>query len=620
MKALVCCLTLWLGLAVVAQPAQADAFAQNRRLGRGVNIIGYDPLWRSRDQARFQTDHFRMLKAAGFQSVRINLSPFRHMDRAPDWTLRAAWFTTLDWAVKEATAQGLMVILDCHEFNAMGRDPAANHDKLISFWRQLSTHCAPAADNVVFEILNAPSQKLTPSLWNTYLSEALAVIRERNPSRTVIVGPAFWNSIDHLAELELPDDDRNLIVTVHYYKPMEFTHQGAAWTAHKDKSGVNWLGTAEERKVLRDDFAKVATWAQAHNRPIFLGEFGAYDKAAMDARARYTDAVARTAESFGWSWAYWQFDSDFILYDIPAKHWVEPIRDALIPAANASAPASSVRGHRFVCTDYTQGKVFIIGADGAIEWEYPAPNCNDVWALPNGNLLFNTGRGVREVTPNKKVVFNYDSSGDVYACQRLPNGNTFIGECTAGRLLEVMPDGQIAWQIRLLPEGTSGGHAYMRNARRLANGNCLVAHYEAEIVREYDRNGAIVREIAAPGGPHSVARLPNGNTLIACADKPKGSRVFEVDPAGVITWEIRGDELPGVANKFMSGFQRLANGNTVLTDWLGHGKFGQAPHVFEVTADKRVVWSFSDHEHLRTVSSIQLLDYPGDSTKFEILH
>ena len=101
---------------------------------------------------------------------------------------------------------------------------------------------------------------------------------------------------------------------------------------------MTW-GTDADRKRVRDDFAKVATWAKTHNRPTFLGEFGAYDKAPMESRVRYTDAVARAAESLGWSWAYWQFDSDFILYDIPARHWVEPIRAALIPAR---VPAKSL--------------------------------------------------------------------------------------------------------------------------------------------------------------------------------------------------------------------------------------------------------------------------------------
>ena len=40
--------------------------------------------------------------------------------------------------------------------------------------------------------------------------------------------------------------------------------------------------------------------------------------------------AAWSAEKLGWSWAYWQFDSDFIVYNINEDHWVEPIRDALI--------------------------------------------------------------------------------------------------------------------------------------------------------------------------------------------------------------------------------------------------------------------------------------------------
>jgi endoglucanase len=330
-------LFLLVALILLGSSLRAEVFAQNRRLGRGVNIIGYDPLWRSPAQARFTDEHFRLLKEAGFQSVRVNLHPFRHMEREKDWALREGWWTTLDWVLREARGQGLMVILDCHEFDAMGKDAEGNRERFLAFWRQLSAHCATAGDDVVFELLNEPSRKLTPALWNEYLREALTLVREKNPLRTVIVGPAFWNSIDHLGELGLPAADRNLIVTVHYYKPMEFTHQGAAWSSHKDKAGVDWQGSAAELKAMRDDFAKVVTWAETNRRPIFLGEFGAYDRGAMPARVRYTEAVARLAESLGWSWAYWQFDSDFILYEIPAKRWVEPIRDALIPP-RAAAP------------------------------------------------------------------------------------------------------------------------------------------------------------------------------------------------------------------------------------------------------------------------------------------
>jgi hypothetical protein len=47
---------------------------------------------------------------------------------------------------------------------------------------------------------------------------------------------------------------------------------------------------------------------------------------------RHVGFVARQAEKLGWSWGYWQFDGDFIVYDIRKKQWVAPIRDALLPA------------------------------------------------------------------------------------------------------------------------------------------------------------------------------------------------------------------------------------------------------------------------------------------------
>ena len=315
-----------------AKPKAANAFEQNRKVGRGVNILGYDPIWRSRDQARFQDKHFRLLKEAGFNSVRINLQPFRRMTPANGYALSESWFEVLDWAVRQAQAQGLRVILDLHEYNSLGADPVTNKVKFLAFWRQLSAHCQGAPESVLFEVLNEPSRKLTPALWNEYLAEALAIIREKNPTRTVIVGPGFWNSIDHLTELELPVADHNLIVTIHYYTPMDFTHQGAAWAGRKDKLGVDWLGTDKELAVIKHDFDKTADWAKQHERPLFLGEFGAYDKAPMESRVRYLASVARAAEQRGWSWAYWQFDSDFILYDIGHDAWIEPIRNALIPA------------------------------------------------------------------------------------------------------------------------------------------------------------------------------------------------------------------------------------------------------------------------------------------------
>jgi len=289
--------------------------------------------------------------------------------------------------------------------------------------------------------------------------------------------------------------------------------------------------------------------------------------------------------------------------------------------AEDASPIQTGQGHRFACTDYTAGNVFIVSADGKVEWKYETGgHCNELWVLPNGNLLFNTGHAIKEVNRAKETVFNYESKSEIYAAQRLADGNTFIGECNAGRLLEVTPAGKIVKEIRLLPDGTNGGHLYMRNARKLQNGNYLVCHYADQVVKEYDSQGKVVCSIAALGGPHSVARLKNGNTIVACGDLKGGSRIFENDKNGALVWEVKDGDLPGIPLKVMTGFQRLPSGNTIMSNWLGHGHFGEAPHLIEVTPDKKVVWTFADHKTMRTISSVQILDAPGDATKGEILH
>jgi hypothetical protein len=277
-----------------------------------------------------------------------------------------------------------------------------------------------------------------------------------------------------------------------------------------------------------------------------------------------------------------------------------------LPAATSAAAWGG--RHRFVCTDYTQGKIFVFSPDGRPDWEYPAEACNDLAILPNGNLLFNTGHGVREVTREKKVVFEYESKSEIYACQRLADGNTFVAECNTGRLLELSPNGALVREVRLLPEGQDGGHAYLRNARRLDNGHYLVAHYGGDVVREYDSAGKIVMEIPAVGGPHSVERLANGHTLISCGDHQNRQGIFEVDAAGKTVWQIREGDLPGVSLKFVAGFERLPNGNTVIANWLGHDQFGRAPHLIEVTPEKKVVWTYADNSTIVTASNIRFIE------------
>ena len=297
-------------------------------LKRGVNIVGYDALWTDAAQARFQLRHMQAIKDGGFDHVRMNLHAFAHMDK--DGQLSPVWLQTLDGLVDAGRKAGLQVILDEHNFEDCAKDLAGCRPKLQAFWRQIAQHYKDAPPTVLFEILNEPNGQMNEA-WNDVLAENLAIIRASNPTRRVVIGPRMWNSMGELDNLKLPAADRNIVVTFHYYTPMEFTHQGASWTPQfSNLSGITW-GTAFDRDRLKKDFAQVASWAERNQRPILLGEFGALEKGGSLYRVLWTDAVARSAEAKGFGWSYWQFDSDFVVWDMKKDGWVKTIHGALIP-------------------------------------------------------------------------------------------------------------------------------------------------------------------------------------------------------------------------------------------------------------------------------------------------
>jgi len=125
--------------------------------------------------------------------------------------------------------------------------------------------------------------------------------------------------------------------------------------------------------------------------------------------------------------------------------------------------------------------------------------------LPNGNILiFDNGtyRGhsiIREIDPvtgdsqweyrDLETFFSPFRSGN----QRLPNGNTLICECDAGRLFEVTVDGEVVWDFYnpFIGEGPRHLGKRMHRAVRYtpAQVEPLLATRDDEIVSEIDRDG-----------------------------------------------------------------------------------------------------------------------------------
>lgn len=275
-------------------------------------------------------EYFKLIKEAGFDHVRIPIRWSAHAELKFPYTIDSSFFNRVDHVVNEALKNGLYVILNIHHYEEIMREPEKHKERFLKLWEQISKHYENYPERLWFELLNEPCNRLTSSLWNQYLKEAINLIRKTNRTRKIIVGPTDWNSIYKLRELEIPNDP-NIIVTFHYYNPFLFTHQGAEWVSPSPPVGTKWLGTFIEKSMISGELDMAVEWAKKHNNvPLFLGEFGAYSKADMDSRVRWTSYVARSAEERGIAWCYWEFCAGFGIYDQVKGEWRTELLRALI--------------------------------------------------------------------------------------------------------------------------------------------------------------------------------------------------------------------------------------------------------------------------------------------------
>lgn len=314
-----------------ADRAEQIALSGAAGLGRGINILGYDGIWQGAANAPFRLENLTAIQKAGFSHVRINFFGFKYMDS--ENILDEAVMNRLDAAIEEVVARKLIPILDEHDTDFCQRNIPGCAEKLKSFWKQMASRYAGKYPTLVFEILNEPGGGMTQADWNPLLNECLRIVRITNPKRAVIA--AALNTDDaSIDDLILPADDRNLIVTFHYYAPIRFTHQGAPWSRTFSKLWPLDWGTPEDEAKVVADFEKIRLWSEREKRPIYLGEFGVYERAPPASRLRYLSFVARNADRLGWAWAYWQFDHDFAAFDSARQAWKRDVLNALIPFAH----------------------------------------------------------------------------------------------------------------------------------------------------------------------------------------------------------------------------------------------------------------------------------------------
>lgn len=238
-------------------------------------------------------------------------------------------------------------------------------------------------------------------------------------------------------------------------------------------------------------------------------------------------------------------------------------------------------------------------AGDVIEWKYGLPagsECNSVEIVPGGDVLLSYKKGARVIKRDAAgtVVWDYTDVADTAELQtatRLPDGGYLLAICgTPARIVELDSTGtQVRKEVRY-DLGIRPAHAQFRRVAKAANGNYLIPIISAGKVLEIKDDSTLVAEYGVGGTPFSVQELPGGNLFVALGDSHSA---VEIERAGGALVQ-RIDSIPGVPMHFVAYSERLANGNTLISNWQGHLPAEQqtAAQLVEIDPAGAVVWSY----------------------------
>jgi len=185
-------------------------------------------------------------------------------------------------------------------------------------------------------------------------------------------------------------------------------------------------------------------------------------------------------------------------------------------------------------------------------------------------------------------------------------GTEVDGVIYADYLLETTTGGEIVWEWRswehldpeaypVTPQDRRAEWTHGNTVAETADGDIVVSFRNISTVVTIERaTGQIVWTLGSPplAQQHDPRPLPDGNLLIFDngthrRDHPATfSRVIEVDPrTSAIVWQYTDQSLFEFFSPYISGAQRLANGNTLICEGC-HGR------IFEVTREGEVVWEY----------------------------
>ncbi|MFC2138049.1 glycoside hydrolase family 5 protein [Bacteroidota bacterium] len=311
----------------------------------GVNVSHWlsQSIKRGEERKNYITEaDFDTIAAVRFDHMRLPIDEVQLWDSLGNKETEAfqLMHNAINWAIKN----NLRVIVDLHiirshyflnESNALWTNPA-EQEKIVNLWLQLSEELVKYPINMVaYEILNEAVAK-DPEDWNKLIDKVITAIRENEPSRKIVVGSNMWQIPGTFADLKIPENDTNIILSFHFYTPMTLTHHRAPWNALYEYEGpVNYPGqivdtsyyeelsdfvVAEMRRYANGYFTKdtlekvmlpAIQYAKEKNLPLLCGEFGVYPTIPEEIMLRWYKDVCEIFNKNNIAYSHWCYKGDF---------------------------------------------------------------------------------------------------------------------------------------------------------------------------------------------------------------------------------------------------------------------------------------------------------------------
>ena len=261
--------------------------------------------------------------------------------------------------------------------------------------------------------------------------------------------------------------------------------------------------------------------------------------------------------------------------------------------------------HRFLCVDNGENRlIFVDQFNKGDDWITDLPGgSRDLQLIGVNKVLVSHGNGAGEynIKDGKLVKVVANGYKNINSARRLSNGRTVLVS-RSGEVFVLDKNGKQIQKFRIKYENLD-----LRLMRFNAADNMLVVQTrKPRCLVEADMTGKVVRTAPLPDKGYRAHEMKNGNILVSIGDSVK---VIEIDNTGLIVRFVGGREKHADAGMdFFSGFDVLSNGNIVAANWLGHGKQGTAPHLFEFNNRNEIVWSWEDHKKAKQVTNVLMLE------------